>query len=316
MADLIYGLLGIFGMGHPMHPVIVHMVIGPVIAVFFFFCIALWFKKPGLFKAAHWLTIFALVFWFFTVGMGVIDWIYFYGASGAMVEIAIKFALAGVLLFTLILAIYLKAKQRVKENSPILLIIYLISVLLCVGLGLKGGDIVYGEKKAGSESAKGDSVVQATATVDGFNQIIKDGFDLQWKFNGALIDIKLSFATTGWVGVGFGHSGTMQGSSIFMGYIQKDGSAKLSDEFGFTRDKHAPVATLGSKDVITNPKGVYADGKTQLSFTIPRDAPDQQHVTLVSGDTITVILAAGPSDAKDDVTYHGRGKYAVLKVKL
>lgn len=316
MADLIYGFLSIFGMGHPMHPVIVHMVIGPVIAAFIFFCVGLWYKKPGLFTAAHWLTIFALVFWFFTVGMGVIDWIYFYGASGAMVEIAIKFALAGVLLFTLILAIYLRGKHKVKDDSKLLLIIYLVSVLLCVGLGLKGGDIVYGEKKAGSESSQADAVVQPVATAEGFNQITKDGFDLQWKFNGSLIDVKLSFATTGWVGVGFGHTGTMQGSSIFMGYIQKDGSAKITDEFGFTRDKHAPVASLGSKDVVTNPSGVYADGKTQLSFTIPRDAPDPQHVTLVPGDTITVILAAGPSDAKDDVTYHGRGKYAVLKVKL
>ena len=153
MADLIYGFLGIFGYGHPIHPVIVHLVIGPVIAAFFFYALGLYFKKTILLKSAHLLSIFALVFWFFTVGMGVIDWIYFYGASGAMIEIAIKFALAGILLFTLVLAIYLRAKNRVKEDSKLLLVIYLASVLLCVGLGIQGGDIVYGGKKAGSQAS-------------------------------------------------------------------------------------------------------------------------------------------------------------------
>jgi len=310
MDQLFYNVLGLVGFAHPLHPVLITMVVGPVIASFLFAAVALLFKKPEFYKTSRQLTVVAFIFWFPTVAVGILDWIHFYDASTKMTEIPIKMILAGVLFLVLLGNIFL---FKAGEKQPLIpVILMLVATGLVSALGYFGGNIVFGSETAKAEAAApaGKSGVAA----DGFKELTQEGYTLGWKIHDNLIDVRVSYATNGWVGVGFGKTGTMEGSHIIIGFVL-DGKATVEDHFGYGH-AHGPESKAGGKDSLTARSGTFAGGKTTLTFTLPLNTGNPKDPVLVGGETYKVILANGGEDAQDLETYHGRTGRIILDVTL
>ncbi len=214
MSDLIYGLLGLVGYGHPVHPVLTHLVVGPVIAAFLFDIIGLVFHRPILRTTAWHLSILAFVFWFLTVGIGIVDWTYFYAAS-AMPEIIAKLVLSGVLFLLLVSNLLLH--RRLKEESRVPTLLLALSTLCVVAIGFFGANLVYGD------GLKTRTSVSETITSDSYREA------------------RSSYATTGWVAVAFGHTAKMEGSDMYIGFIAEDGSVFMIDSYGVAPQTHWPT---------------------------------------------------------------------------
>lgn len=312
MDQLFYDLLGLVGFAHPMHPVLITMVVGPVIASFIFAAVALFFNKPQFYKTSRQLTVIGFIFWFPTVAVGIIDWIHFYGASTKMTEINIKLVLAGIL-FVVLLGNILLFKKDNNRPWPTL-VLTLAGTILVSALGFLGGNIVFG----GETEAKPSSTASAgatTATADGFKEFTQEGYTLDWKIHNNVIDVKLTYATNGWVGVGFGKTGTMEGSHIILGFVL-DGKATVADHFGYAHDKHGPEDKVGGKDSLTARAGTFEGGKTTITFTMPLNTGNAKDPVLTEGETYKVLLANGGDDAADLETYHGRTGRIVVDLKL
>jgi uncharacterized membrane protein len=312
MDKLFYDLLGFAGFTHPLHPVLITMVVGPVIASFLFAAIAFLFKKPEFYKTSRQLTVLAFVFWFPTVAVGIIDWVHFYGGSTKMPQIDAKLVLAGVLFVVLLGNMLLFKAGEKKPLIPILLM--LVATGLVSGLGYFGGDIVFGgsTKAAAAPAAPAGSAAVGT---DGFKTLNQDGYTLAWKIHDNAIDVRVTYATNGWVGVGFGKTGTMEGSHIILGFAL-NGKATVADHFGYAHDAHAPEAKVGGKDSLTARDAKFADGKTTISFTMPLNTGNPKDPVLVGGESYKVLLANGGDDATDVESYHGRDGRIILDVTL
>ena len=311
MDQLLYDLLGKVGFAHPLHPVLITMVVGPVIASFIFAAVAQFFGKPQFFKTARQLTVVAFVFWFPTVAIGIIDWIHFYGASPKMMEINIKLVLAGILFVVLLGNILLFKKD---DNRPVAsLLLTLAGTILVSALGFLGGDIVFGNES--SKAAAAAPAGSTTTTADGFKELAQDGYTLDWKIHDNAIDVKVSYATNGWVGVGFGKTGTMEGSHIILGFVL-DGKATVADHFGYAHDKHGPEDKVGGKDSLTARGGTFEGGKTTITFTMPLNTGNPKDPVLVGGESYKVLLANGGDDAADLETYHGRSGRIIVDLTL
>jgi uncharacterized membrane protein len=312
MDRLFYDLLGLVGFAHPLHPVLITMVVGPVIAAFLFAAVAFFFKKPDFFRTSRQLTVIAFIFWFPTVAVGILDWIHFYGGSLKMAEIPFKFLLAGIL-FVLLLGNILLFKWGANRPYVPLILLFLATVTVSA-LGYFGGNIVFGSepsKTAGAPVASEAAAVKA----DGFKQIVQDGYTLNWKIHDNQIDVRVSYATNGWVGFGIGKTGTMEGSHIIIGYVL-DGKAVVEDHFGYAHDKHAPEAKVGGKDSLTARAGTFVGDTTTLSFSMPLNTGNPKDPVLAVGETYKVLLANGGADAQDVETYHGRNGRIILDVTL
>ncbi len=310
MAELFYQLLGMIGFTHPLHPVLITMVVGPAIASFLFAALAFFFQKPDYYKTSRQLTVVAFIFWFPTVAVGIIDWIHFYGGSNNMVEINNKLVLAGVLFLVLFGNIMLfKAGQK----KPLILLLLTLAATINVSLlGFYGGEIVFG--KAAPKSVEVSAEV-TDAKAGGFKELKQDGYDLAWKIYDGQIDVKLTYETNGWVGFGIGKTGAMEGSHIVLGFVM-DGKAVVEDHFGVGGTNHSPQTKIGAKDSLTARGGSFVDGKTTITFTMPLNTGNPNDPVLVEGETFKVILANGGEDAQDLESYHGRSGRIILDVKL
>ena len=137
----IYSFLSSIGYSHPLHPILVHLVIGPVIAAFLIALASLVFRRPTWLRTARHLNVFAFITWFVTVPLGIADWQHFYGGQ-IMTAIIAKLILAGVLFVVLLATIFVNRSLPVEHKFPI--VMYGISTLLVLGLGYFGGNLVFG----------------------------------------------------------------------------------------------------------------------------------------------------------------------------
>jgi uncharacterized membrane protein len=311
MDQLFYDVLGLVGFAHPLHPVLITMVVGPVIASFLFAAVAFFFRKPEFYRTSRQLTVIAFLFWFPTVAVGILDWMHFYGGSTKMAAIPIKAVFAGVL-FVVLLGNILLFKRG--ESQPLIPLVLLFLATVTVGvLGYYGGEIVFGgtAPKAGVAPGATGAAVKA----DGFKEVVQAGYTLDWRIHDGQIDVRVSYATNGWVGFGIGKTGTMEGSHIIIGYVQ-DGKATIEDDFGYGHDAHGPEAKVGGKDSLTARAGTFVGGTTTLSFSMPLKTGNPKDPVLAEGETYKVLLANGGQDAQDLETYHERTGRIILDVTL
>ena len=128
--------------------------------------------------------------------------------------------------------------------------------------------------------------------------------------------MKVSYATTGWVGIGFGKTGLMEGSHIVLGFVA-EGKATVIDQFGYQGHKHVSEEKVGGKDSLTARGGTFADGKTTITFSMPLNTGNPKDPVLVGGETFKVLLANGGDDETDlDTGYHQRTGRIVVDLKL
>ncbi len=141
---LFYKILSDLGYTHPIHPVLVHLVVGLVAGAFFFYVVGALFRREALRQSARHCVLLALLFLVPTAVLGLMDWKHFY--AGAWVSpVEAKVFLAGILL-PLLLMIALAVKRRPASRAALLL--YGLSFANVVAIGYFGGELVYGAKDA------------------------------------------------------------------------------------------------------------------------------------------------------------------------
>ncbi|MEJ2690412.1 MAG: cytochrome c [Deltaproteobacteria bacterium] len=140
MYDNIYRFFQGIGYSHPLHPTMVSMPIGLLIATLCLAAFAVASRRGIIDSCAPTCLQLALFFLIPTVLAGLLDWQYFY--SGAMLPIIKwKMALAG-LLFILLLAALFSGPGSIQSNKPFLFFSGL-AFLCVIGLGYLGGNLVF-----------------------------------------------------------------------------------------------------------------------------------------------------------------------------
>lgn len=138
MLSALYKALENIGYTHPLHPAVTHIPLGLVIGGFVFSLTGIILKRPSLAKTARhcfWLALLSLPV---AALFGLMDWKHFY-AGAWMMPIIMKMILAAILLVLLIVTLI-----PFREKVP--LILYFLCLLVVIGLGYFGGELVYGTR--------------------------------------------------------------------------------------------------------------------------------------------------------------------------
>lgn len=163
MSNFIYNFLEKIGYTHPMHPVLVHMPIGLVVAAFFLSCSAYLFRRPSFATSAYHALVVAFIFYFPSVLMGLIDWQrYYHGAW--LTPIKIKLIFAPILFLLLTPGVFIGYRQGTQSRP--LFVIYLLSLVTVTILGYFGGQLTFGGRspKASAEFAAGQKLFEANCS--------------------------------------------------------------------------------------------------------------------------------------------------------
>jgi mono/diheme cytochrome c family protein/uncharacterized membrane protein len=136
----LYGLLQAVGYTHPIHPAFTHIPIGLVFGSFVFGLLSFILRHSAIGRAARYCAVVAIVSVLFTAFLGLLDWQHFFG-GGWLPPIKVKIALAGLLIIALLLALVLG--RRTERTSKLLLVLYVLSLFISLGLGYFGGQLVY-----------------------------------------------------------------------------------------------------------------------------------------------------------------------------
>ncbi len=137
----------------------------------------------------------------------------------------------------------------------------------------------------------------------GYEKVEVSGITLEWRVDGANLDIRLFAPTRGWVAVGFDPTTSMKDANMIFGYVSGS-DVFISDQYGNTNFTHQPDSEGAGSDNVTSKQGQETGTGTRISFTIPLDSGDPRDRALVAGQTYKVLLAYGPDNADDFTTKH------------
>jgi hypothetical protein len=152
-------------------------------------------------------------------------------------------------------------------------------------------------------AACGDDSTGPEQGEGGWQEITSQGITLRWRAEADSLELSMSAATTGWVGVGFDPTSQMEGANFLLGYVE-NGSVEMRDDWGTGSFSHASDTSLGGTSDLTVDGGTEDGGQTTLELTIPLDSGDQYDKPLTAGETYTVILASGADGADDFTSAH------------
>ena len=158
-----YQVLAKIGYTHPLHPTLTHLVMGLVMGAFIFLLIALFFRRESLARTAWRCMVLALIALLPTAVLGYADWQHRF-AGDLIFPITMKLILAGLLLVLLVVAIVMGF--RTENWSRNVVIIYAVCLVVVIGIGYFGGELVYGKRAPTGATKKG--LVSEGAVV--FNQ--------------------------------------------------------------------------------------------------------------------------------------------------
>jgi len=119
-----------------------------------------------------------------------------------------------------------------------------------------------------------------------------DKMTFEWKLDDKVIHVRLTAATTGWVGVGFNPSDEMKDANFIIGYVKK-GKVKVTDHFGTSNRQHDKDEKVGGKTNVTNITGSEKKEITEIGFTIPLNSGDAKDQVINPDAETTVLLAYG-----------------------
>jgi uncharacterized membrane protein len=148
--DIIYPMLSRIGYTHPIHPPLTHITIGLVVGAFLFGIGAALFRRQELNLTMRHCLILAFIFSLPTILLGYMDWQHNY-AGAWIFPIKVKVVLASALLILLLIAV---VSSRSGTGVGRLRVLSFLCLLLALGIGYFGGELVYGgrapEMPAGS----------------------------------------------------------------------------------------------------------------------------------------------------------------------
>ncbi len=151
---MLYELLSGIGYHHPLHPALTHLPVGLTIAGFIFIVLAYFFKRPKYAQSAKHCAVLALLAAIPTVIFGYLDWQHFYGGS-LIFPIKMKLGLA-IALLVLLLAVVFTSIRSEKETA-LRLLVHVLSLLVVIGLGYFGGELVYGKKTSSIQTTSNNA---------------------------------------------------------------------------------------------------------------------------------------------------------------
>ena len=150
--ESVYQILAKIGYTHPLHPTLTHLVMGLVMGAFIFVLIAMFFRRESLARTARHCIVLALIALLPTAVLGYADWQHRF-AGDLIFPITMKLILAGVLLVLLLIAIVMGFWT---ENSlKNIVIIYAACLVVVIGIGYFGGELVYGKRAPAVEPQEG-----------------------------------------------------------------------------------------------------------------------------------------------------------------
>jgi uncharacterized membrane protein len=141
MVEAIFEFLAKVGFKHPLHPGLTHLPMGMVMGAVTFRLASFLPKLKMLARTGYHCVILGILGIFPTVFTGYLDWQHTYDGQWEFL-IILKMILAGVL-FVLLTAIAIvddPEQPKLDRNT----LLYLICVLVAIGLGFSGGELLYG----------------------------------------------------------------------------------------------------------------------------------------------------------------------------
>ncbi len=140
MGNLFYKIVESIGFTHPVHPLIVHVTIGTIVASLLFAILAEIYKKPLFYDIARYNANLTLVAAVITTFFGFMDWQYHYNGAGTS-AIKIKIVVSFVLIARRVVTVLVNRQK--KEGSKLPLILYIANIICAGVLGYYGGALVY-----------------------------------------------------------------------------------------------------------------------------------------------------------------------------
>jgi uncharacterized membrane protein len=169
MFHTFYQFVGSLGYHHPLHPMLTHIPVGLTIGALVFAVISILFRRVHLKLSAWYCAVLAIVGVVPTALVGFMDWQEKYHGVWST-DIKVKMVLAGVLFVLLLAALLLQRRGAGPQTDPArpwlsarsiaALVLYGVSFLCVVGLGMEGGDLVYGEGPTSAPVSAGSAAGQ------------------------------------------------------------------------------------------------------------------------------------------------------------
>ena len=162
MIDSLYRFFLQTGYSHPWHPMAAHLPAGCIMAAFVFLVLSRLSRNPSYFQTARHCMGLALFFLPFTVLLGYLDW-QRYLAGAWILPIQIKLGLAATLFVFMLLAVSLR--RNLNRPGGLSIFINLVCLILVMGLGYFGGELVHGTERPDKAAPKTESLDRQGATV-------------------------------------------------------------------------------------------------------------------------------------------------------
>ena len=141
MTQIIFEFLNKIGFTHPLHPALTHIPMGMVIGAAAFRLASFVPRFRFLAKTGYHCIVLGLLGVFPTAFAGYLDWQHTFGGEWEFL-IILKMILAVVL--TVILAVIAITDDPENPQFDKKSLFYLLTVLLGIGLGFSGGELLYG----------------------------------------------------------------------------------------------------------------------------------------------------------------------------
>lgn len=131
-----------------------------------------------------------------------------------------------------------------------------------------------------------------------------------WRIDGDRLFVRLSAATTGWVGIGFNPQQRMKGANFILGMVDQ-GKVMVTDDFGTGTIKHKPDSSSGGNTDLMHVYGLEENGITEIGFSIPLDSGDPMDTALSPKGNTTILLAHGDGPDSFQARHAYRGTFTV-----
>jgi uncharacterized membrane protein len=148
MESKIYALFSSIGYHHPLHPALTHLPVGLTIAGFIFLVLSYLVGNQKYAQTAMHCIVLAILAAIPTMIFGYFDWQHFYGGT-LIFPIKMKLGLAFLLLILLFITISIT--RRNEQKTSLRLLFHFCSLVIVIGLGYFGGELVYGNKTVSTQ---------------------------------------------------------------------------------------------------------------------------------------------------------------------
>ncbi len=129
----------------------------------------------------------------------------------------------------------------------------------------------------------------ATATAQAERTVARADVEFRWRVSGGLLHGCMRAATRGWITVGFNTTDGLSSARLVMGRLV-NGHAQAQVHMA-NPPQHTHRPNSDGSERVSQVQGSFANGHTQLCFSMPLKAQDAQDLGLAQGQTVHLILA-------------------------